>query len=772
MDMDSLNHLSAQQGPPLSSTPNAPSGPMKVKAPKWYLAYFLLAAFDLFTISGSLYLNHTIMGMFSESVSVNGEWANRLGELATLRVLAGETNAPGNDVFDSHDVARESSKLAMALQTFVQKRVNMEQELSRHLPPDKAAPLLKDFQAIQGKVDEMVEETQLIYSFFLANQPERAGERMATMDRKYALVHAAITTVETKFWSTQVALLNTQEKTAVWFQHFEYVIAVFLVLMVGAASLYGHRIYREMTRSAQEKEQYIGALFEEKGRARSVFDYAFDGIVTIDQDGMIESFNNAAQELFGYAEGDVLGHNVSMLVPLPNPNEPDGYLNAYRQTSQSRNIGTSREVLGKKKDGTVFTMDLAVSEVWLGTRRVLTGFARDITLRKQAEASLQVSEKERQLILDNVTALIAFFDLEKRHQFANRMYSDWFSLSLGKIKGKHAREVLGEDAYAVVQPFMEQAIDGQQITFEVLIPHKDGTPRWVEATYVPYFHNEGTVEGFIAMVMDITQRKRDADALLEVQNRLELAITGTNDGLWDWMDVNQDKEWWSPRFYELLEYVPGEIPASLSQFKELLHADDRERTLDAVHQHFSHDHPFDLEYRLLTKSGAYKWFRGRGNSVRDEAGNALRMAGSLQDISERKQLESSIRQYNQDLRKEVELQTAHIRELEQRRMQVEKLAALSQVAAGVAHEINNPLASIKQSFHLVKKLLPAEHPRLKYVGKIDVEINRIAHIIQKMYQLHQPKPTQPHLLDIGMAGVKAVELVQGLQKDKDVFVKL
>ncbi|MEC4673680.1 MAG: HAMP domain-containing sensor histidine kinase, partial [Nitrospirota bacterium] len=228
--------------------------------PKWYLAYFLLAAFDLLTVSGSLYLNHTIMDRFSDSVSVNGEWAHRLGELAILRVLAGETNAPGNNVFDTHDVAGESRKLAIALQAFVQQREKMEQELSHNLPPDEAEPLLENLQTIQKKVDEMVEEAQSIYSFFLLIQPERAGERMATMDRKYAMVHAAITTVETQFRSTQVSLLNHQEAMALGFQRFEYVIAVFIVLMIGMASIYGHRIYKEMKIAAHERDGFLRQL--------------------------------------------------------------------------------------------------------------------------------------------------------------------------------------------------------------------------------------------------------------------------------------------------------------------------------------------------------------------------------------------------------------------------------------------------------------------------------------------------------------------------------
>ncbi len=134
-------------------------------------------------------------------------------------------------------------------------------------------------------------------------------------------------------------------------------------------------------------------------------------------------------------------------------------------------------------------------------------------------------------------------------------------------------------------------------------------------------------------------RQRARLELDESRRRLDLAIQGTQDGIWDWMDVTADEEWWSPRFYELLGYDPGEISASLTTFKSLLHPDDVERTTMAIQEHFKEQIPFELEYRLQTKTGAYRWFRARGNSIRDESNCPTRMAGSIQDITEHREQE-------------------------------------------------------------------------------------------------------------------------------------
>ena len=127
------------------------------------------------------------------------------------------------------------------------------------------------------------------------------------------------------------------------------------------------------------------ALRESEARMRAIFDTAVDGIVTIDERGTIERFNPAAERLFGYTEAEVVGKNVSMLMPSPYHEAHDGYLAHYMQTGEKKIIGIGREVVGLRKDCTTFPMDLAVGEMRYGVRRMFTGTVRDISARKQAE---------------------------------------------------------------------------------------------------------------------------------------------------------------------------------------------------------------------------------------------------------------------------------------------------------------------------------------------------------------------------------------------------
>ncbi|TAN71849.1 MAG: PAS domain S-box protein, partial [Gallionella sp.] len=128
---------------------------------------------------------------------------------------------------------------------------------------------------------------------------------------------------------------------------------------------------------------------------RTILDTVMDGIITIDDHGIVETINPAAERIFGYAAANVIGQNVNMLMPEPHRSQHDGYLERYRATGKACVLGTSgREVAGQRKDGSVFPLELAVNEMWLGNQRHFAGMVRDITGRKQAEELLyQAKEK-------------------------------------------------------------------------------------------------------------------------------------------------------------------------------------------------------------------------------------------------------------------------------------------------------------------------------------------------------------------------------------------
>lgn len=123
-------------------------------------------------------------------------------------------------------------------------------------------------------------------------------------------------------------------------------------------------------------------------RLKAIVETAIDGIITIDENGIVGTMNPAAAQMFGYSEDEVIGQNIKMLMPPPYRGEHDGYMHRYKETGHAKIIGIGREVSGRKKNGNVFPLRLAVSESWIGDTRIFTGIIHDLTEVKAAEEEI------------------------------------------------------------------------------------------------------------------------------------------------------------------------------------------------------------------------------------------------------------------------------------------------------------------------------------------------------------------------------------------------
>ncbi len=176
-------------------------------------------------------------------------------------------------------------------------------------------------------------------------------------------------------------------------------LSTLLVVSVVTACGIGLALAVTFRQMMNHRKRLDAVLKQSEAKTRAIVDGAADGIITIDETGIIESFNAAAERIFHCTAGDVIGQNVSVLMPAPYRDEHNDHLHRYLVGASKKVIGIRREVVGRRCDGSVFPMDLHVSEVRLGRRLVFTGIVRDITERRRLEREiLETSRREQQRI--------------------------------------------------------------------------------------------------------------------------------------------------------------------------------------------------------------------------------------------------------------------------------------------------------------------------------------------------------------------------------------
>ncbi|MDZ4684535.1 MAG: PAS domain S-box protein [Planctomycetaceae bacterium] len=283
-------------------------------------------------------------------------------------------------------------------------------------------------------------------------------------------------------------------------------------------------------------------------RMRAILEGAVDAVVTIDEQGRIESANSATERLFGYRASELTGKNVNMLMPDPYRSAHDGYLRRYLATGEKHVIGGGREVLGTRRDGTTFPADLTVSEVQLDDRRLFTGFVRDISARKRAEEALEAANAQLAGVLDAATQVsIISTDL-------NGLITV-FNSGAENLLGYSADEMIGKQTPWIIHLQEEVVARGQELSrelgdridgFEVFVAYakrgrfdrrewtyvrKDGSPLTVSLVVTVVKNADGEITGYLGVAEDITLRKQTERHLLAARRSAEQAAQAKGDFL-------------------------------------------------------------------------------------------------------------------------------------------------------------------------------------------------------------------------------------------------
>jgi PAS domain S-box-containing protein len=267
------------------------------------------------------------------------------------------------------------------------------------------------------------------------------------------------------------------------------------------------------------------------------------------------------------------------------------------------------------------------------------------------------------------------------------------------------------------------------------------------------------------------ERKRAELALWQSQERLALVIQGSSDGIWDW-DLTTNEVYFSPRWKSMLGYADHELQNHYSAWERLLHPADRERALACLHSYLSGQTPtYELEHRLRHKDGSYRWILARGAAQRDAQGEPVRMAGSHVDLTERKQAEEQLEQAYAELSQNEAALKATLQKLQNANaelqatqlqlIQAAKLESVGTLAAGVAHEVKNPLQTIVMGLDYLDRNLPGgnSHDTQLVLGDMRDAVTRANTIVRELLQLSAAKDFEPTAADLNSVVERSLWLI-------------
>jgi diguanylate cyclase (GGDEF)-like protein/PAS domain S-box-containing protein len=389
-------------------------------------------------------------------------------------------------------------------------------------------------------------------------------------------------------------------------------------------------------------------LLAEDGPVRlaAIVESSDDAIISMTLEGIITSWNDGAQRIYGYSAEEALGQPISLLVPTERPNEVPQILERIRQGEKVEHF----ETVHLTKSGLRLDVSLTVSPIKDSEGNVVGGstIARDVTERKQAGERLRQVEQRYRVLVERIPAITYIQQIGRNSQTV------YVSPQVTEVVGYTPEEcTISPDLWIkILHPDDRERVlaedrrtneTGEPFVMEYRQLAKDGHLVWIrdEATLVR--SEEGEPLYWLGVQIDITERKQTEEALGAAEKRYRMLVEQIPAVTYiDPVDDPYTSLYTSPQIERMLGYTPQEWQTG-KLWPKRLHPEDRKRVL-AADKHFEAggEEPFSEEYRLLAKDGSVVWVREEAVLVRDEAGEPLYWQGIIYDLTERKALEERL----------------------------------------------------------------------------------------------------------------------------------
>ncbi|MDO8142898.1 MAG: diguanylate cyclase [Candidatus Brocadiales bacterium] len=277
---------------------------------------------------------------------------------------------------------------------------------------------------------------------------------------------------------------------------------------------------------------------------------------------------------------------------------------------------------------------------------------RDISERKKAEEAIKDNEQFLQILIDSIPVPVFYKDRDGKYIGCNEAFEDFLGMRKREIIGKTVYDVAPKelaDSYYEADTALFRSMGNQ--VYESRVKHSNGSVRDVIFHKAVFFDRKGELAGLIGVILDITDRKRMEDSLKSSEASLAHAQRIAHLGSWE-RDIVTDRLYWSDETYRILGLTPQSIGLTYEAYLNFVHPDNREFVKKSVLDALSRKKPYSIDYRIILRDGLERIVHSEAEIVFDHAGNPIKMRGTIQDITDRKQIEEILR-YRTDFEKTV-----------------------------------------------------------------------------------------------------------------------
>lgn len=491
----------------------------------------------------------------------------------------------------------------------------------------------------------------------------------------------------------------------------------------------------------------------------ALLETAVDAVVIIDAGGRIEQCNSAAERMFGWGHGELIGKDVTVLMPEPHRTRHASYVERYLRTGEPHIIGIGREVGAQRKDGTVFPIRLSVGELRTAQSHRFVAFLHDLTARKQIETDLIEAHRRTQSYLDLAEVILLALDPDGRVTMINRKGCE--------IVGCTEADLTGVDWIATFVPpaaatEVRRAFDrfvGENGTGEYAYTETpilaQGRERVIAWRNRLLRDSEGNTVGVLCSGEDVTERRLVERALKRSQRLLRAAERVAGVGDFEVQIPGAGTDQLSPVVRQILGLGETETPRP-DAFTAYVHPDDRERFDAALAEIREAGETFDQRYRIVTPAGDVRFVHAIARARRD--GGVLTLTGMLHDVTERTLAEEEAQRTRERL------------------MHVSRISTLGEMASGLAHEINQPLTAISIFAQACARMLDRGEEALpdlrEALEQISAQAIRAGEVIRRLRELVKQRGTRRTTVDCNMLVRDLITLAEPDARTDDIVLRV